>query len=187
MMDFQAVRWTVDGVVPPQEGKPSSDPVPMGCFPTSDGFVNVAGSGGRLLVRLCDAIGLPELPADPRFDTAAKRSTNRAELNELVAERIATKTTTEWVTALNGAGVPCGPVLRTDEVFADPQVIHLGMVAGVRSPASADFHIAQRGHLRRRAGHSALHRVPSQASTPPRCCSNSDCNPTRSTTSGAEG
>jgi crotonobetainyl-CoA:carnitine CoA-transferase CaiB-like acyl-CoA transferase len=129
MMDLQAVRWTVDGVVPAQEGNHHPTLVPMGCFRSSDGWVNIAGPSGRLLHRFCEVVGLPDLPSDPRFDTGAKRSANRAELNAIVADRLRTRSTADWVDALNAAGVPCGPVYAMDEVFADPQVAHLDMVA----------------------------------------------------------
>jgi crotonobetainyl-CoA:carnitine CoA-transferase CaiB-like acyl-CoA transferase len=135
MMDFQAARWTIDREIPPQAGNHHPMSVPMGCFASADGYVNVAGSGGRLLDSLCAVIGLPGVPADPRFDSPAKRSANRAELNALIAERLRTRTTAEWVAALNEAGVPCGPVYRMDEVFADPQVEHLAMTEPVQHPA----------------------------------------------------
>jgi formyl-CoA transferase len=151
MMDLQAVRWTVDGEVPAQEGNHHPTLVPMGCFPSKDGWVNVAGPSGRLLHRFCDAIGLPELPRDPRFDSGHKRSANRAELNEIVRERLAQRTTAEWVEVLNAAGVPCGPVYSMDEVFADEQVRHLGM-AGlnglVRSPITMGDEVTVRHELR---------------------------------------
>jgi formyl-CoA transferase len=131
MMDLQAARWTVDGTVAVQEGNHHPTLVPMGCFASADGHVNVAGPSGRLLRRFCDVIGLPELPSDPRFDTGPKRSANRIELNGLIAERLRTRTTAEWVRDLNAAGVPCGPVYRVDEAFADPQAQHLEMVADV--------------------------------------------------------
>jgi crotonobetainyl-CoA:carnitine CoA-transferase CaiB-like acyl-CoA transferase len=127
MMDLQATRWTVDGEVPVQEGNHHPTLVPMGCFPTKDGWVNVAGPSGRLLVRFCDAIGEPDLPSDPRFDSGVKRSANRVALNEIVSARLRERTTAAWVEALNEAGVPCGPVYAMDEVFADPQVEHHGM------------------------------------------------------------
>lgn len=135
MMDFQAARWTVEGEVPVQEGNHHPTLVPMGCFHTADGHVNIAGSGGRLLRNFCKVIGLPELPADPRFDSTAKRSANRAELNALISERMRGKTTAEWVEELNAAGVPAGPVYRMDEVFGDPQVQHLGLVAPIDHPS----------------------------------------------------
>jgi crotonobetainyl-CoA:carnitine CoA-transferase CaiB-like acyl-CoA transferase len=135
MMDFQAARWTIDHEVPAQAGNHHPVGVPMGCFAAADGYVNIAGASGRLLLNLCQAIGLPGIPADPRFDSAAKRSANRAELNALIAQRLRTRTVAAWVEDLNRAGVPCGPVYRMDEVFADPQVEHLAMTEPVEHPA----------------------------------------------------
>jgi crotonobetainyl-CoA:carnitine CoA-transferase CaiB-like acyl-CoA transferase len=135
MMDLQAARWTIDHQVPQQEGNHHPQFLPMGCFRTSDGFVNVAGPSGRLLRNFCKVIGLPELPSDPRFDSPGKRFAQRAELNDVVAARLRTRSTAEWIAALNEVGVPCGPVYAMDEVFADPQVTHLGMTASVTHPA----------------------------------------------------
>jgi formyl-CoA transferase len=134
MMDFQAARWTIDGEVPVQEGNHHPTLVPMGCFATSDGYINVAGSGGRLLRNFCEALGLPDLPRDERFDSAPKRSANRAELNALIAERLRVRTTDEWVKLFADHGVPAGPVYDMAQVFADPQVEHLGLVSRVESP-----------------------------------------------------
>jgi crotonobetainyl-CoA:carnitine CoA-transferase CaiB-like acyl-CoA transferase len=129
MMDFQAARWTVDGEVPGQEGNHHPTMMPMGCFATADGHVNVAGPSGRLWTRFCEVIGLAGLPSDHRFDSAAKRHEHRGELNGLIADRLRTRTTTEWVDAFAAAGVPAGPVYSLDETFADPQVRHLDMTA----------------------------------------------------------
>jgi len=134
MMDFQTSRWTIDGEVPRQAGNHHPTNVPMGCYATADGHVNVGAAGGRVLTAFCEAIGLPGLPADPRFDTIDKRSANREELNTLIAERLSAEPTATWVTVLNDAGVPCGPVYQMDEVFADPQVRHLGMTRTVDHP-----------------------------------------------------
>jgi len=134
MMDFQAARWTVDHEVAGSAGNHHPTGVPMGCFPTADGWVNLGAPGGRLLRSLCEVVGLPGLPADPRFATAASRHANRDALNDLLAARLRSRTTADWVEALNRAGVPCGPVYRMDEVFADPQVQHLAMTSAVQHP-----------------------------------------------------
>jgi formyl-CoA transferase len=55
-------------------------------------------------------------------------------LNRIVGERLRERTTAEWVRLLNDAGVPCGPVYRMNEVFADEQVRHLGLTAPVSHP-----------------------------------------------------
>lgn len=159
MMDFQAARWTVDGEVPAQAGNHHPTGAPMGCFRSADGYVNIAGASGRLLENLCRVIGLPDLPRDPRFDSAARRSANRAELNALIAERLRTRSTAAWVEALNEAGVPCGPVYRLDEVFADPQVQHLGMTEQVAHPALGRLDLLR--NAVRMAGGPATVRAPS--------------------------
>ena len=170
MMDFQAARWTIDREVPAQAGNHHPTLVPMGCFASADGYVNIAGASGRLLRSLCEAIGLPGLPDDPRFDSAAKRSANRAELNALIAERLRTRTTAAWVEALNQAGVPCGPVYRMDEVFADPQVEHLAMTEPVEHPALGPLDILRNAvRMTGGAGHCPDAEPGPRRRTPTRC------------------
>jgi formyl-CoA transferase len=159
MMDFQAARWTIDREVPAQAGNHHPMGVPMGCFASADGYVNIAGSSGRLLDNFCQVVGLPGIPRDPRFDSAAKRSANRAELNALIAGRMRTRTTAAWVEALNQAGVPCGPVYQMDEVFADPQVGHLAMTEPVEHPALGRLDILR--NAVRMTGGPATVRAPS--------------------------
>ncbi len=134
MMDFQAARWTVDREVPPQEGNHHPTLIPMGCFESADGHVNVAGPSGRLWRGFCEAIGRPDLPDDERFATGASRSRHRGELNGIIADVLRTRTTAEWVDSFAEAGVPAGPVYSMDQVFEDPQVRHLDLTAPVTHP-----------------------------------------------------
>jgi formyl-CoA transferase len=143
MLDFQATRWTMDGEVPPQEGNHHPTAVPMGCFPTADGSVNIAAWDGRPWTRFCEIVGLGALLEDPRFGDMASRLERRTELNALVSERLATRTTAEWVEALAAADVPVGPVYSIDEVFADPQVRHLDLVQAVPHPTLGDVGIVR--------------------------------------------
>ncbi|MEZ5260272.1 MAG: CaiB/BaiF CoA transferase family protein [Acidimicrobiia bacterium] len=131
MLDFQAARWTIDAEVPPQAGNHHPTGIPMGCFATSDGYVNIAGSNGRLWRGFCEALGEPGWVTDERFRTAKLRSQNREVLNELIAERLAGRTTAEWVALLTEHAVPVGPVNDIAQTFADEQVQHLGLVAEV--------------------------------------------------------
>lgn len=128
MLDFQATRWSIDGEVPPQAGNDHPTGIPMGCFATSDGHVNIAASGGRLWRRFCEALAVPEWLDDPRFRSAKLRSANREQLNELIAARLVQHRTAQWVALLTEHGVPVGPVNDIAEVFADPQVQHLGLL-----------------------------------------------------------
>jgi crotonobetainyl-CoA:carnitine CoA-transferase CaiB-like acyl-CoA transferase len=127
MLDFQASRWLLDKDVPKQAGNNHPTSIPTGVFKTSDGYINIAAAGQVIWERFCRAVGVPELIANPSYAKAADRSKNRDALNAIIAEIVATRPSKEWVDKLNEAGVPSGPIYAMDEVFADPQVRHLGM------------------------------------------------------------
>jgi len=83
---------------------------------------------------VCEAIGRTELVEDPQFRNAEDRAQNRKALNEVMTRSLATKSSAEWVEIFNKAGVPCGPIYRMDQVFADPQVKHMQAAAEVAHP-----------------------------------------------------
>ena len=127
MLDFQAARWLVDGDVPQQAGNNHPTSIPTGVFKTSDSFINIATTGGRIWERFAQAIEAPDLLTHPDYATIALRSKNRDALNAAIGTYMAKRTTGEWVKVLNDAGVPCGPIYSIDQVFDDTQVKHLGI------------------------------------------------------------
>ncbi len=133
MLDFQAARWLIGKEVPPQAGNNHPTGIPTGVFKTKDGAINIASAGQAIYLRLCQALGAPGLATDPQFSTASNRLKNRDRLNALIEEITLTKTSADWIELLNRAGVPSGPIYKMDEVFADPQVKHLGMARRVVS------------------------------------------------------
>ena len=141
MLDFQAARWTIGGEVPGQAGNDHPTSIPTGVFATSDGHINIAAAGNEIYRRLCVALGRPELADDAAFDTDKKRSANRAALNAAIGAVTAGKTSAEWIEVLNQAGVPCGPIYRMDQVFADPQVRHIGITRRVAHPVLGDVEV----------------------------------------------
>jgi len=141
MMDFQATRWLMDHEVPKQAGNDHPTNIPTGVFATSDGYINIATAGTPIFIRLCKAMGLDDVPADPRYATMKDRSANRHALNARIEEVTKTDTSAAWVDRLNSAEVPAGPIYRMDEVFADPQVQHLGMSVAVEHPTLGTIHL----------------------------------------------
>lgn len=133
LLDFQATRWTMDKKVPPQEGNYHPTNVPMGLFPTADGFLNLSATG-RNFQKFCKLIGREKAAADPRFATAGLRSRNKEALNDLIAGALRAKTSGEWFEMMVEAGIPCGPVYNIRDVFADPQVETLRIKRSVTHP-----------------------------------------------------
>lgn len=141
LMDFQAARYTMSGQVPPQVGNDHPTSMPTSAYRTADGFINVAASGSVIWQRLCRAIGRPQLVADPRFADEKARADNRLALAEAINAAMSGASSADWVRRLNEAGVPCGPIHSVDAVFADPQVVHLGVAAPVQHPRLGELKI----------------------------------------------
>jgi len=141
MLDFQASRWLMSGEVPPQAGNNHPTGIPTGVFETKDGHINIAASGEDIYARFCKAIERPDLLTDTRFSTSRARSKNRDEIMDVLMPVTRKKTSAEWIALLNDAGVPCGPIYKINESFADPQVQHLKMAQPVHSPALGDLTI----------------------------------------------
>jgi crotonobetainyl-CoA:carnitine CoA-transferase CaiB-like acyl-CoA transferase len=141
MLDFQASRWLMSGEIPPQAGNNHPTGIPTGVFETKDGHINIAAAGDEIYERFCRAIERPDLRTDPRFATPRARSANRDALMAVLMPVTRQKASAEWVRILNDAGVPCGPIYRVDEAFADPQVRHLQMAQPVRSPVLGELTI----------------------------------------------
>jgi len=131
MLDFQAARWLMKGEVAKQAGNNHPTSIPTGVYRTRDGYMNVAASGHKIWVRLCNAIGAPELATHPDYATGALRSQNRDRLHGELERRLLLRDAADWVETLNAAGVPTGPIYAIDDAFADPQVRGLGIVQKV--------------------------------------------------------
>ncbi|MFP6748272.1 MAG: CoA transferase [Alphaproteobacteria bacterium] len=131
MLDFQAARWLLAGEVPRQAGNNHPTSIPTGVFKTSDGYINIAASGAAMYARLVEVLDDPELGTDPRFADGAARSENRDAVNARIEAITVTKSSEDWIGILNQAGVPSGPIYDIDQVFADPQVRHLGIAQAV--------------------------------------------------------
>jgi formyl-CoA transferase len=134
LLDFQAARYLMKGEVPPQVGNDHPTSMPTSAYRTADGYMNVAASGEGQWQALAKAIGREDMLADERFKGGENRAKNRKALNAAINESLSQKSSEGWIETLNAAGVPCGPINTVDQVFADPQVRHLGAATEVTHP-----------------------------------------------------
>jgi crotonobetainyl-CoA:carnitine CoA-transferase CaiB-like acyl-CoA transferase len=134
MLDFQAAQWLIDRKVPQQHGNEHPLTVPTGVFKTADGYLNLAAIGNTMWRRLCEALDVPELAADPELGNDPQRCAQRERVNGAIGAAFLKRSTAEWTERLLAAGVPCGPIHSVDHVFTDPQVQHLGIAWPMRHP-----------------------------------------------------
>jgi len=159
MLDFQGARWLIGGEVPRQAGNNHPTSIPTGVFKTADGYINIASTGSRIWARFCNAANAGELLQRPEYQTASDRSKNRDALNADIESYTIKRGSAEWIELLNKAGVPCGPIYTIDQVYSDPQVVHLAMAQPVLTK--------DRSQLRMARQPVSLSRTPSRLVAPP--------------------
>jgi crotonobetainyl-CoA:carnitine CoA-transferase CaiB-like acyl-CoA transferase len=141
MMDFQAARYLVDGVAPGQAGNDHPYSTPVGVFPTADGFINIGVGGDGQWRALCVALGRPELGSAADYATNDMRLRNRPKLTAFLSGIFKTRTSAQWLDLLEQHGVPAGPIYKVDEVFADPQVQHIGIAEPLHHPTRGEVRV----------------------------------------------
>lgn len=123
----QALNYLVGGTAPPRLGNAHPNIVPYQALPTLDGFLIIAIGTNRQFSKFCELAGLDGLDEDPRFASNQMRVRNRSELIPLISEVLKTRTTEDWIAALEQHAIPCGPILDINQVFDNPQVEARGL------------------------------------------------------------
>lgn len=140
----QVMNYLTTGHAPPRLGNAHPNVVPYQDFATADGWIILAIGNDAQFRKFCTVAGQPTLATDQRFASNASRVKHRSALLPLLREIIAQRSTQAWIEALEGEGVPCGPINDIADVFRDPQVVArqlhmelphpLGTVPTVASP-----------------------------------------------------
>jgi crotonobetainyl-CoA:carnitine CoA-transferase CaiB-like acyl-CoA transferase len=128
---WQSAIFFATGENPGPTGSAHILTAPYQAFPTADGWINVGGANQSNWERIVKVIGRPELAADPRFVNNGERMKNLAALTPLIAQRLKTRPSADWIREFEAAGVPVGPVNRIGDMLADPQVAAREMVIEV--------------------------------------------------------
>ena len=157
MLDFQAARWLIAGEVPQQAGNDHPTSIPTGVFRTRDGHINIASAGDDIFRRLCRALDVADLADHADYRTGRLRSQHRQALNAAIEAITMQRDSAEWIDRFNAAGVPAGPIYAIDQVFADPQVKHLGIAQPVEHPSLGRIELVGQA--------VSLSRTPSRLST----------------------
>ena len=130
----QAMNHLLSGRIPRRGGNQHPNIQPQDVFACADGhFVLAVGNDGQF-AKLCQVLGKPEWAGDERFSTNAARVGRSAELTALLSDCFVAWTREAIVGALDAAGVPAAPINTIDQVFAEPQLQHRGMVQHLPHP-----------------------------------------------------
>jgi len=133
-LTYQAAGYLIGGQEPVRLGNRHPNLAPYETFEAADGYL-IVGVGSESLWRsFCVVLGRAELATDPHFATNALRVTNYADLRGVLAPLLKTRPAGEWLSALEGAGVPCGRVRSVGEALEGPQVAARGLLLELEHP-----------------------------------------------------
>ncbi len=136
MMAVMNMNYLVSGAPPGRAGNAHQNIVPYQVFACADGHLILAVGNDAQFVRFCEVAGKTEWARDPRFAANAERVRRRDELVPMIEAVLRTRAQASWLAALESVGVPCGPINRLDQVFADPQLLARGMRIDLPHPLS---------------------------------------------------
>ena len=125
---WQSAIAMASGTAPGPMGSAHPLNAPYEAFKTTDGWITLGAANQANWLKLLDLITAPELGEDPRFTNNHGRITHRIELAKALAPIIRTRTSADWLSRLEAAGVPAGPVLDVAEMHRDPQALAREMV-----------------------------------------------------------
>jgi len=121
------MNYLVSGRMPVRAGTASQINTPWQAFDTADRPLMVAIGNDRQFAAFCEALGLPDLPADPRFATNAGRFAHKPDLLPPLQQALLARTADAWVAVLNAAGISSGPINDFGAARQDPQLRHREM------------------------------------------------------------
>ncbi len=158
LLTYQGQAYLATGQSPRRRGNQHPSIVPYEVFQAADGYLTVGVANNSLWSRFCQALGRPDLAADPRFDSEAKRVAERETLIPLLERVFAGAPVAEWLDRLGEAGVPAGKIKSVGEVLESEHLKARGAIVSVSHPTA--------GPLRMVGPPIRLHATPAEAAGP---------------------
>lgn len=126
--------YWLSGAVPQRSGSGHPSIAPYELFETMDRPVLVAVANEKFWRTFCDVAELNHLRNDARFATNPDRVRHRDALIALVADAMRSRTASDWMERLEGAGIPAAPLNSIADIANDPQAIALDMFRSFEHP-----------------------------------------------------
>lgn len=139
LLENAFVRYLATGEVPGPIGTRHPVVAPFRAFRAKDAYLVIAVGNSEQWQALGRALGREDLARDGRFASNELRTANREKLESLLEEIFRGRTASEWLAALEAAGVPCGPINTVADAAGDPQVAARGMLVPVPHPGAGEL------------------------------------------------
>jgi CoA:oxalate CoA-transferase len=142
LLENAIMRFTATGEIPGPMGARHPSITPFEAFTTADGNLIIAAGNDGLWLKLTEALGRPDLAANPNYQTNPLRNQHQPELKAEIDRTLSAHTTEHWIGVLEGAGIPCGPVNNVAQALAHPQTAARNMLVAVDDPTTGPLQLA---------------------------------------------
>lgn len=141
-VDSFFLLWSFTGAEALRVAGQSHAAYPAGNYRCKDGWVMFAASGPRFFQRLCDALGQPDLPQDPRYATPDAKAEHWEDFMRVLGPWLEVRTQHEVFTQLQAFGVMVAPTLEVPAALADPQTVARGSFVELDQPGVGPITLA---------------------------------------------
>ena len=131
LLENAIMRYTVEKEIPGPLGARHPTITPFEAFATSDGSMIIAAGNDSLFVKMCEALGRPDMAANPEYKSNALRQKSQKKLKQEIESVLKTNTTDYWIGVVSRGGVPCGPINNIAQAIVHPQVAARNMLVEV--------------------------------------------------------
>ncbi len=131
ILENALARYQVDGTPPSPIGNRHPTITPFQAFKTKDSYLVLPIGNDNLWRKFCKFIDREDMIDDERFSTNGARTKNLEILIPILEDIFLTKNSDEWITLIENAGIPCGPINTIDKVMSDNQILARNMIVEV--------------------------------------------------------
>jgi CoA:oxalate CoA-transferase len=142
LLENAIMRYQVEGKVPGPLGARHPTITPFQAFQASDGPIIIAAGNDGLFIKLCEALGRPDMAVNPDYSTNALRLKNLSILQSEIGDVLSSKSVAQWVSILAEAGIPCGPINTVAQALEHPQVGYRNMLVDVSDGSGGTLRLA---------------------------------------------
>ena len=142
LLENAVMRYCLSGEIPGPLGARHPTITPFEAFQAQDGSIIIAAGNDALYLKLCAALGRPDLAAAPDYKSNDQRLKNQPRLKAEIEQELKKRPLAHWLKALDQAGVPCGPINNVAQAIAHPQVAARGMLVTVDDPKAGRLTLA---------------------------------------------
>ena len=142
ILENAIARYLSKNEIPKPMGSRHPSIAPFEAFKTKDSYIIIAAGNDKLFESLCQTLNLNELINSSKFKSNSLRSENMDELKKFLEDKLAYKTTNEWVKQFENLKIPCGPIYNIKEAVESPQVKARNMIVKAYHKVIGEFKLA---------------------------------------------